>query len=127
MSLRRRTGAASLLLAAAALAAAVAPASATIHELVASFCSGGSSNVFPPGQSAFGSTSFLRALQASGTVTVLTNTPTAGAITIDYNNDGPGKFSGNDVFVEAAPGIWIEVLTPDHPAFDHCVNFTFPG
>jgi hypothetical protein len=104
------------------------PTSATIHELVASFCSGGSGNVFPPGQSDFAKASFLRALQASGAVTILPDTPTAGAITLDYNNEAPaGKFSGSDVFIEAIPGVWIEVLAPDHAAFDHCTNFVFGG
>jgi hypothetical protein len=128
MNLRPRAGVAATVLAAALLAGMVAPASATIHEIVASFCSGGQGNVFPAGQSNFGSTSFLRALQASGTVTVLPNTPTTGAITVDYNNDSKaGKFSGNDVFFEVVPGIWIEVLEPDHVAFEHCTNFVFEG
>ena len=128
MRLRRQTGIAAAMLAAGLLLGMAAPASATIHEIVASFCSGGNSNVFPPGQSAFGTQSFLRALQASGAVTVLPDTPTAGAITIDYNNDAPaGKFIGNDVFFEVIPGVWIEVLEPDHAAFDHCTNFTFVG
>ena len=119
----RATALASLLVAGMA-----APASATIHEIVASFCSGGNGNVFPPGQTAFGTTSFLRALQASGAVTIRPDTPTAGAITLDYDNDArSGKFTGSDVFVEAIPGIWIEVLEPDHAAFDHCTNFTFEG
>src|SRR5215212_11190675 len=120
MKLRRRTGVAAIAFAAVLLAGMTVPASATIHEIVASFCSGGNSNVFPGGQSAFGKTSFLRALQASGAVTILPDTPTAGAITIDYNNDAPaGKFTGNDVFFEVLPGLWIEVLDPDHAAFDH--------
>ena len=128
MNIRPRTGVTSALLAGALVLAMVAPASATIHEMVASFCSGGKGNVFPPGQSNFGSTSFLRALQASGTVTVLPDTPTPGAITIDYNEDSKaGKFSGDDVFFEVIPGIWIEVLEPDHPAFEHCTNFLFEG
>jgi hypothetical protein len=128
MSLRPRTGVTAAVLAGALVVGAIAPASATIHEMVASFCSGGQGNVFPGGQSQFGSQSFLRALQASGTVTVHANTPTAGAITVDYNNDAkPGKFVGNDVFVEAIPGVWVEVLEPDHPAFEHCTNFTFDG
>ena len=110
------------------VAGMTAPATAAIHEIVASFCSGGNGNVFPGGQSAFGTQSFLRALQASGAVTILPNTPTAGAITIDYNNDAPnGKFTGNDVFFEVIPGVWIEVLEPDHASFDHCTNFTFEG
>ena len=116
------------LIAGALLVGTVAPASATIHEKVASFCSGGHGNVFPGGQSAFGRQSFLRALQASGVVTVLADTPTAGSITIDYNNDAPaGKFTGNDVFVQAIPGVFIEVLTPNHPAFEHCTLFAFGG
>jgi hypothetical protein len=128
VKIRRRTGLTAALLAGALWIGMVAPASATIHEMVASFCSGGHGNVFPPGQSAFGTTSFLRALQASGTVTILPDTPTVGAITIDYNNDAhAGKFTGSDVFVEAIPGVWIEVLEPDHAAFDHCVNFAFGG
>ena len=61
-------------------------------------------------------------------MTVLADTPTAGAITIDYNNDSKaGKFSGSDVFVEAIPGVWIEVLEPDHVAFENCTNFVFEG
>ena len=106
MNVKPRRGIAAALLASGLVLGMVAPASATIHEQVASFCSGGHGNVFPPGQSNFGSQSFLRALQASGTVTVLADTPTAGAITIDYNNDSKaGKFSGNDVFVEAISGV----------------------
>jgi hypothetical protein len=128
MKVSPRTSLAAALLAGALLVGVIAPASATIHEMVASFCSGGQGNVFPPGQSNFGSASFLRALQASGTVTVLADTPTPGAITVDYNNDAPaGKFSGNDVFFEVIPGLWIEVLEPDHVAFDHCTNFVFEG
>lgn len=128
MNVKPRRGIAAALLASGLVLGMVAPASATIHEQVASFCSGGHGNVFPPGQSNFGSQSFLRALQASGTVTVLADTPTAGAITIDYNNDSKaGKFSGNDVFVEAIPGVWIEVLEPDHVAFENCTHFVFEG
>ena len=128
MMLKRRSRLAAIFFASVALVGMTAPASGTIHEIVASFCSGGNSNVFPGGQSDFSKTSFLRALQASGAVTILPNTPTAGAITLDYNNDArAGKFTGNNVFVEAIPGVWIEVLTPDHAAFDHCTNFTFAG
>jgi hypothetical protein len=128
MKPRPRTGVAAAVLSIAALLAMVAPASATIHEIVASFCSGGNGNVFPPGQSDFASNSFLRALQASGAVTILPNTPTTGAITLDYNNDAPaGKFTGSNVFVEAIPGVWVEVLDPDHAAFDHCTNFVMGG
>jgi len=128
MNVKPRRGIAAALLVSGLVLGMVAPASATIHEQVASFCSGGHGNVFPPGQSNFGSQSFLRALQASGTVTVLANTPTAGAITIDYNNDSKaGKFSGNDIFVEAIPGVWIEVLEPDHVAFENCTHFVFEG
>jgi hypothetical protein len=128
MRIRRRTGISAALLAASLVVATVAPATGTIHEIVAKFCSGGHGNAFPPGQSDFTKNSFLRALQASGAVTVRPDTPTAGAITVDYNNDAPnGKFVGNDVFFEVVPGLWIEVLEPDHPAFDHCTNFTFEG
>jgi hypothetical protein len=126
MEVRPRTRIAAGLLAGILLLAMAVPASATIHEMVASFCSGGNGNVFPAGQSDPTKSSFLRALQASGTVTVRPNTPTAGAITIDYNNDAPaGKFSGEDVFVEAIPGVWIEILDPDFAAFDHCAKFIF--
>ena len=128
MNVRPRTRLAAGVLASTLLLSMAVPASATIHEIVASFCSGGNGNVFPPGQSDFAKTSFLRALQASGAVTVVPNTPTAGAITLDYNNDAPaGKFSGDNVFVEAIPGVWIEILEPDHASFDHCVKFTFAG
>ena len=128
MRLRPRTGLSATVCAAVLVIGMAAPASGTIHEIVASFCSGGNGNLFPPGQSAFGSRSFLRALQATGAVTVRPNTPTAGAITVDYNNDAPaGKFTGNDVFVQAVPGIWVEVLDPDHAAFEHCANLVVAG
>lgn len=128
MRIRHRTGLSAAVLAASLIVATVAPASATIHEIVASFCSGGNGNVFPPGQSDFSKKSLLRAVQASGAVTLRPNTPVVGEITLDYNNDARnGKFAGNDFFVEAIPGVWVEVLEPDHAAFDHCVNFTFEG
>jgi hypothetical protein len=122
----RRLFAASILSATLVLGLTV-PASATIHEMVASFCSGGNGNVFPGGQSSFGTQSFLRALQASGTVQVLADTPTAGAITLDYLDSHAGKFASTNTFVEAIPGVFIEVLTPDHPAFEHCTKFAFGG
>ena len=115
-------------LASALVAGLTVPVSATIHEKVASFCSGGHSNVFPPGQSKFGARNFLQALRSSGVITVRPDTPTAGAITLDYNNDAPaGKFVGNDVFVQAIPGVFVEVLEPNHPAFEHCPKFAFGG
>jgi len=128
MIARRRSAISAAVLAASLAIATVAPASATIHEIVASFCSGGQSNVFPPGQSDFTKNSLLRALQASGAVTVRPNTPTARAITLDYNDEAPnGKFTGDDVFVEVLPGVWIEILEPDHAAFEHCPKFAFEG
>ena len=129
MKIKPRRSIAAALLASGLVLGMVAPASATIHEMVASFCSGGHGNVFPPGQSSFRfSVIPSRPAHASGTVTVLADTPTAGAITIDYNNDArAGKFSGNDVFVQAIPGVWIEVLEPDHVAFENCTNFVFEG
>jgi len=126
MRVRSRSGAAAALVSLGLVLGVVAPATATIHEKVASFCSGGHGNVFPHGQSKFGEKNFLQALRSSGVITVRADTPTAGAITLDYNNDAPaGKFVGSDIFVEAIPGVWIEVLDPNHPAFEHCTHFTF--
>ncbi len=127
MARRARQLLAASILSATLIVGLSAPASATIHEMVASFCSGGSGNLFPPGQSKFGTPSFLKALQASGTVRVLFDTPVAGAITIDYLDSPAGKFASTQTFVEAIPGIWVEVLTPDHPAFEHCTKFAFSG
>ena len=62
--------AAAIAIAGAMALGSVAPASAAIHEKVASFCSGGHGNLDPGGQERFGSQWFLRALTATGMYTI---------------------------------------------------------
>lgn len=111
----------------------VAPASAAIHELVASFCSGGNGNLDPGGQIRFGERSFLRALQASGLYSIAFGTVPAGedpptdgsvpvTIDIDYSRPNSKFADAGGWFVFSAEGltVYLRAGVPDHPAFDHC-------
>jgi len=135
MSTTRRVAGAGLL-ATALVLGSVAPAAAAIHEIVASFCSGGNGNLDPGGQTRFGERSFLRALQASGLYDIQFGvappgeTPPAGQIpvtvTIDYERPN-SKFSaagGWFVFDEGPFTAYVSAGYPDHPAFEHCPAMT---
>ena len=131
--MRRRLSA--LTLAGMLALVAVAPANAAIHELVATFCSGGSGNVDPGGQTRFGTQSFVRALQATGIYDIQFGVVPAGEaapapgtapVTVEIDYDHPAsKFSdagGYFVFVDPEAGltVYLEAGFPDHPAFQHC-------
>ena len=133
--MRRRLSA--LALAGMLALVAVQPANAAIHELVASFCSGGAGNVEPGGQIRFGTQSFLRALQATGIYDIQFGVVPAGEpapepgttpVTVEIDYDHPAsKFSdasGYFVFVEPEAGltVYLEAGFPDHPAFERCAR-----
>ena len=134
----KRTSLALALGALLALAAAP-PAQATIHELVASWCSGNFSVLDPPGQSKLGTQSFVRALQASGLYDVQIGVvpagqpaPAAGTtpVTVDIDFSRPNsKFAdagdGFFVFVDGPFTVYLEAGIPDHPAFARCTNSPF--
>ncbi|HEV8596836.1 MAG TPA: hypothetical protein VGR23_03865 [Candidatus Dormibacteraeota bacterium] len=119
---------------------AAQPASGTIHELVASFCSGRDVQD-PPGQSAFGTQSFVRALQATGVIQSIQfgvapagqPDPAAGTIPVTVNFDysrPASKFTATGGFiriVDTAAGltVYLTAGVPDHPAFDHCPKLAF--
>lgn len=110
-----------------------APASGAVHEIVASFCSGGNGNLEPGGQVRFGTASFLRALQASGVYTIQfgvvpagEDAPTDGStpvtVSVDYSSPN-SKFADAGywwVFSEGGLTIYLRAGTPDHPAFERC-------
>ena len=107
------------------------PAPAAIHELVASFCSGGQGNVDPGGQTRFGESSFLRALQASGLYEIIEGEDPDGNpgpfVTINLNDDRPNsKFSWDGEtyfsFPDGELTVFVPAAEPDHPAFDNCAN-----
>ena len=121
---------------------AVQPANAAIHELVASFCSGGAGNVDPGGQIRFGTQSFLRALQATaiydiqfGVVPAGQPAPAPGTapVTVEIDYDHPAsKFSdasGYFVFIDPEAGltVYLDAGFPDHPAFEHCAALSGEG
>lgn len=129
------------------------PASAFIHEIVASHCSGGNGNVNPPGLTAesFGGTgnAVAQPLFASGAYDVteidasetfllidLTAPPgtpptteSGPATLIELNDEQPQvKFSGltiggEPVFFSLGGGTYLQLPEPDHTAFEHCKNF----
>ncbi|MGH2456918.1 MAG: hypothetical protein ACRDHD_11765 [Candidatus Limnocylindria bacterium] len=141
MSLSRRLALSVALGATLALGAAL-PAQAAIHEIVASWCSGADQGAVldPPGQTRFGSQSFLRALQASGVYDVQFGIVPAGQpapfpgttpVTVEVDASRPNAkvdaVGGYFVFPVTEGGVsltvYLSAVVPDHPAFAHCPNF----
>ena len=60
-----------------------------IHEIIGAGCRAGGEEVVPPGQVAFGSESFLRALQASGVITSIVES--GGDVTINFDLSRPNS------------------------------------
>jgi hypothetical protein len=110
--------------------AQVAPASATVHEIVGQWCSleaSGKEPLGPPGISNPARKNFAKPLNASGFVTGDVVEFRDGFL-VEFNYANPNaKVIGTDVFVvigEVAPGqpLYLELITPDpsFPAFKHC-------
>lgn len=110
---------------------APAPAHATVHEIVAQWCSG-QDPLAPPGISGGShANNFARPLFASGFISDPVPFDPPGAqpagLLIVFNYDQPnGKVVGTGVYVvvEETPGgpLYLELIQPDpdFPAFKHC-------
>ena len=114
------------------------PAGALVHEIIAALCNGGAGQgedgeVEPPGQAKQGQ-SFVRALQASGFITSIVESPTN--VTVNFDPTVPNaKFRDagvGDVTIPngIAPGVSLTLSPliepdPDFPAHKNCPNF--PG
>src|SRR4051812_6866285 len=104
------------------------PAHATVHEIVAQWCSG-HDPLEPHGLSRPGSKNFAQPLNATGAV-VTTVDPAAGTIHIsfDYGNRPVKVQPIATVPIGADPDSGFTILLdliapdPDFPAFQHCPN-----
>jgi hypothetical protein len=106
-----------------------APADAFIHEIIAAMCRAGGEEVIPPGQIR-GGQSMVRALQATGFIESIEETPTAVIIHFDPTIPA-SKFmsAGFDLVLEdeIAPGVDLilsplVVPNPNFPAHANCHN-----
>ena len=104
--------------------AQVAPASATVHEIVGQWCSG-QDELAPPGISGESQAdNFAQPLNASGFIDIV---PFQDGFLVQFNYDKPNaKVVGTGVFVvigevDGAP-LYLELITPDasFPAFQQC-------
>lgn len=106
-------------------------AEASIHEIIAALCRSGGEEVEPHGQNKMDdSASFLRALQASGFLTIDDSDPTKVVLNFDPTVPNSKFVSiGFDVVIPdgIAPGVDL-VLSPgvrpdpNFPAHSHCRN-----
>jgi hypothetical protein len=91
------------------------PARGSIHEIIAAMCRSGGEEVVPPGQNKFASKSFLRALQATGFITSIVESP--GVVTINFDPTVPNsKFmsTGSDLLIPDGFGPGVDlVLSPE--------------
>lgn len=102
------------------------PAQATVHEIVAQWCSG-QDELMPPGISTPGSRTFARPLNAIGVV-IETFVPELNIILVTFDFDHPAvkvQSSGILVQVGMTPDgipVMLDVPEPDpdFPAFQHC-------
>ena len=108
--------------------AQAAPASATVHEIVAQWCSG-HDELAPPGITGrSNANNFAKPLIASGFVTgnLVPFTGSAGpGLLVEFNYDLPNvKVVGTGVFVVIDPEVplYLELIEPDpnFPAFKAC-------
>ena len=106
------------------------PASATIHEIVAAWCSG-HGELEPPGIQ--DGKNFAQPVNSNGFVgpTVPFTGPEGPGLLITFNYGvSPAKVVGTGVFVvvaqTAAGPLYLELVTPDSsfPAFRHCPRFS---
>lgn len=109
-----------------AVALHVVPAHATVHEIVAQWCSG-QDPLEPHGLSRPGSKNFARPLAATG-VLQMTFDPDAGIIIVSFDEDHPAAKvinSGTLVPIGMTPDgveifLNIPIPNPDFPAFQRC-------
>jgi len=117
---------AGLALTAAVTVLPAAPASATIHEIVAQWCAG-RGELQPPGIQ--GGKNFAQPVIANGFVggTVPFNGPAGPGLLIQFNFDHPASKvvgTGTYVVVGTTPAgpLYVQLIKPDpnFPAFMHC-------
>ncbi len=102
------------------------PAHATVHEIVAQWCSG-HDELNPPGISEDGSKNFAQPLNAAGVVSPRFD-PALGGILVTFNYDHPAaKVQSSGLIIrigttEDGTPIFLDVPEPDpdFPAFRHC-------
>lgn len=120
---------AAVVLAAAALALPAAPAQATVHEIVAQWCSG-QDPLAPPGISGGSNAdNFAQPLFANGFIgdpVPFTGSEGPGLL-VSFDYDHPaGKVQGTGVFIVIGTTpdgpLYVELIEPDpsFPAFRHC-------
>ena len=105
------------------------PAEASIHEIIAALCRAGGEEVEPHGQNKQGG-SFLRALQASGFLTIDDSDPSQVVLNFDPTVPNSKFISlGFDLRIAngAGPGVDLVLspaIAPDEnfPAHSHCNN-----
>ena len=116
---------AAVLIAAAALAIPVAPANATVHEIVAQWCAGGDP-LGPPGISGGSSAdNFAKPLMASGFIEGIV--PFRDGFLVKFNYDNANaKVVGTGEFIvigqiDGKP-LYLELIEPNpsFPAFQRC-------
>lgn len=111
-----------------ALGFGAVPAHATVHEIVAQWCSGHDA-LAPPGLSREGSKNFAQPLNAAGVVIVNVD-PVAETIHITFDYDHPAakvqRRATIPIGVDPDSGfvILLDLVEPDpdFPAFQHCPN-----
>jgi hypothetical protein len=114
-----------------ALGLSVVPAHATVHEIVAQWCSG-QDHLEPPGISKPNSKNFAQPLNAARVViTVVDPVAKTIFITFDYNHPAiKVQSTGQTVQIGTTPDgftILLDVIAPDpnFPAFQHCPALGF--
>ena len=118
-----------LTLAVVAIAAAsfmyALPSGATVHEIVAQWCSG-QDELAPPGISDATKPNFARPLFASGVATRVPNGAGPGTVLVQFNFDHPAiKVVSAGAPVPLFGNVWITPWTTndDFPAFQHCPGY----
>ena len=104
-----------------------APVHATVHEIVAQWCSG-HDQLEPAGISDPTKGNFAQPLNATGFVGAPVFNPTLGGLLVTFNFDHPAsKTQGAGIFIQVATTpdgipVFIELPEPDpdFPAFQHC-------
>ena len=115
----------------AAMALSEVPAHATVHEIVAQWCSG-QDELGPPGISKPGSKNFAQPLNAAGVViTIVDPVARTVLITFDYNHPAiKVKSTGIRIPIGTTPEgftLLLDLIEPDpnFPAFKHCPALGF--
>jgi len=101
------------------------PSGATVHEIVAQWCSG-QGDLAPPGITDATKPNFARPLFASGVATRVPNGAGPGTVLIQFNFDHPAiKVVSAGAPVPLFGNVWITPWTTndDFPAFQHCPGY----